>query len=40
MKKTKSFGRVQKWGFERRGEGSYGICRIVYVIHTFLARKE
>ena len=25
MKKTKSFGSVQKWGFERRGEGSYGI---------------
>jgi hypothetical protein len=25
MKKTKRFGSVQKWGFERRGEGSYGI---------------
>jgi len=25
MKKTKSFVSVQKWGFERRGEGSYGI---------------
>jgi len=25
MKKTKRFGSTQKWGFERRGEGSSGI---------------
>ena len=25
MKKTKRFGSAQKWGFERRGEGSSGI---------------
>lgn len=24
-KKTKRFGSAQKWGFERRGEGSFGI---------------
>jgi hypothetical protein len=25
MKKTKRFGSAQKWGFERRGEGSCGM---------------
>jgi hypothetical protein len=25
MVKTKIFVNVQKWGFERRGDGSYGI---------------